>query len=140
MPVSRFIPVEHVAEDERAVRLTPVGHVAVRVARDLEHLEARDVVGLVERTVDLARRPGSHPIDDPVHPVVRLARADVAVLHRRHVGLADPQRDAERVADGLARALVVGVDVGEGVGGAYPPATLQSRLRARWWPSRTPAP
>ena len=48
--------VEHVAEDQHAVGLAPVGHVAGRVARHVEHLEAGHLVALAQAAVDgLAR-------------------------------------------------------------------------------------
>src|SRR3954465_3303422 len=47
--------------------------------------------------------------------MVRLRLLDRAPLHRIGVGLAAPERDAERLAHLLARALVVRVRVREGV-------------------------
>src|SRR5438309_7574411 len=50
--------VEHVAEDQHAVGFAPVGDVAARVPRGLEHGEAGDLVTLDERARNGVRRPG----------------------------------------------------------------------------------
>ena len=54
-PVKHVEVEQHVAHDQRAIRLAPVGHVAGRVPGRLEHGEAAHLVALHER----ARRPGA---------------------------------------------------------------------------------
>ena len=83
------------------------------VTGNVEHREPADHVSLGERQVDLSRRPGPDPVDQPVEPVVGLA---VARLHRVDVVRAAPERDPQLLADLLAGALVVRVAVGEGMG------------------------
>src|SRR4051812_3645578 len=81
----------------------------------MQHLEAGHLVALAQTPRHGVRRPAPEAIDQPVDPVVRLRLLDRALLHRIGVGLAAPERDAERLADLLARALVVRVGVRERV-------------------------
>ena len=52
MPGDDVDVVEHVAEDQDPVGLAPVGDVARRVAGYVDHLEAADLVALLQRPVD----------------------------------------------------------------------------------------
>jgi hypothetical protein len=109
--------VEDVAEDEDAVGLAPEGDVARGMARDVEDPEARDLVSLVEPAVDRVAGAGEDLDEELGDEMVGLALADqLGVLGGVGVGLADLVGDAEALADGVTRALVVRVRVGEGVG------------------------
>ena len=115
MPVQHVHVVEHVAEHEHAVGLAPVGDVARRVARHVEHLEAGDLVALAQRAGrPCAAGPAQTRVEHAVDPVVRAGRS------RRSPSRATSRSPHQSgmpsaLADLLARALVVGVGVGERV-------------------------
>ena len=88
------------------------------VARDVEDLEAGDLVALVRAGGRRGGRARSCLGEELRHEVVGLALADeLGVLGGVDVPLPHPEGDAEALADGVAGALVVGVGVGERVRG-----------------------
>ena len=81
-------------------------------------LKPGDLVALVEDAIDLVSGSGEDPGEELGHEVVGLALADqVGVLGGLDVALGDPVGEAERGADLVRGPLVVGVGVGEGMGG-----------------------
>ena len=117
--------VEHVAEDEDAVRLAPVGNVTWGVAGDLDDREPGYLVALPQDAVDTPAEPRPVPQGQPRQRVFGRSLGDQRrVLGRGGVALGDPERDRERLANLLRGALVVGVDMGEGVRGDTPALQL----------------
>ena len=97
-------------------RRAPERYVAGGVAGDVEHLEAGHLVTLVELAVDGMTRADEDAEIEARHGVGRLALTDqVGVLRGIGIVLADPEGDAEVLAQLVACPLVVGVCVGEGV-------------------------
>src|SRR5262245_22210115 len=89
---------------------------AGRVAWDVEHREAGDLVALAELTVDGMAGPDEDAEVEAGHRMTRLALADqVGVLGRVRIALAYPEGDAEVLAQLMARTLMGGVRVGQGV-------------------------
>src|SRR5436305_1667441 len=109
--------VEHVAEDQRPVGLAPKGDMSGGVPGHVENPEPGHLVALVEGAVDRVPGASEEPGAHPRRRMVGLPGDHVAVLRRRHVGLAHPVRDAELRTHLPARALVVRVRVRQGVGG-----------------------
>src|SRR3984957_638626 len=83
---------------------------AGRVAGDLEHREAGDLVALAQRARDRMRWTGPEALLKGVQPARRLAVGDRSgSLHRVHVLASAPKRDLQPFADRVTRALVVGM-------------------------------
>ena len=107
---------EGVPGQQHPVLLAPVREVAGGVPGRLEHAEAGHLVALAQLAGDGHRRAGPVPQLPARHRVDRREWADRARADRLGLPGRRPQRQAERAAHGRARALVVGVGMGEGVG------------------------
>ena len=105
---------EDVAADQRAVGLAPVGDVARGVAGHVEDGEAGYLIALLQAALHRVRLGRGEPAEQLRYSA--LAGRGAHALGHRCVVFSAPQRDLQRFADGVARAEVVRVGVGEGVG------------------------
>jgi hypothetical protein len=108
--------VDHVAEDQNTVALTPEREMAWGVTRNVEDLKAGDLIALVQHPVDVAAGAA-----EVAHPEVgeRMAGLDLGelrgLLRIGHLLLSHPVVEPELPADLVRRSGVVGVRVREGV-------------------------
>jgi hypothetical protein len=105
--------VQDVAENENPVGLAPEGNVTGRVPGHVEYPKPCDVVPFLEPASDRMRWAGPGPLDQPVYEMTGLL--EVTAFHRSGVVAPTPEGDPKLLADLLARALVIGMRMGEGV-------------------------
>jgi hypothetical protein len=84
------------------------------MSRRVEHGEAGHLVAFAQTALHGVRFRQGHPGEQPRRPPLALFGA--RALGDVSIALAAPERDAERLADGVTRAEVVGMGVREGVG------------------------
>ena len=124
---------QDVADDQDPVGLPPEDDMSGAVPGRVDHPEAADLVALFDHPVDLVARAVEDPPEEVGHEHVGLALVDqLGVLGRGYVELRAEEGNAELLADVAARALVVGVGMGEGVGGDLMPVELLQDPPVDW--------
>ena len=113
----RVLAEQHVGRHERPVCLAPERDQAGGVAGRLQHRERADPVALAQAPRDRRSAAGPRPQLQPRDGVERRAVAQVAAGDRVRVAVAGEHREVERARERGARALVVGVRVGDEVAG-----------------------
>ena len=107
---------EHVARDEDPVGFAPERDMAGSVTWRFDHFEVSHLVSLAQAPGNGMRRTGPEPADRAGEPVARHPGDDLAGgLHGVSVGVAAPERDRQLGTDRVARTLMVGGGVRQGV-------------------------
>jgi hypothetical protein len=102
---------EDVAADECPVGLAPERDVAGGVTPRVEHREPDHLVALLEAALDRVRAGQGHPVQQPGSSAD--SGRGAGALRDMRIPCAAPQGNSQRLADGVARPVVVGMRVGQ---------------------------